>query len=144
MSAPEQLPAKLKEVAPDLAIAHPNVAAAFERHQPYHSEKAYLAYLRPLARVNKHRDFTLQEGTPFAWTEVKTPWGTIGMQGQAAGTSVDLHNGDETFTYTFPEAETYMDWFFVDPAVRVIDTLDQLSIVVPMAVRDVRATALGT
>lgn len=142
--SPTDFPADLEKQLKGLAATHPDVAAAFERHQPYQPAKSELGYLHALAKVNKHQDFTAQTATPFQWREVKTPFGTFGFSAAAIkdDDTVDIHLADgRTMKYTLPPAETLYDWFFVDPPVRVLETLDVLGTQVRLAVEDIRHEA---
>lgn len=144
-SAPIDFPAALEKELKGLATAHPNVAATFERHQPYQPAKTELGYLHALTKVNKHEDFTAQTFTAFQGRETVIPGARIFT---AAGGSSD----SDTFTIrrpdgrveTYPisqQVETFYDRFFVDPPVRVMETLDVLGTQVLLAVKDIRLEA---
>ncbi len=139
-----------------LAAAEPNIAAAFERHQPYQPDKGELGYLHALAKVNKHRDFTAQTrteqrriraagagGAVVEWTPDTGSGGvTFGPGVSIGGVPVDVRtqrpvpHTSQTVTETI-----YVDWRFVDPAVSVLPTLEKLAGLTRAAVEDVRGEA---
>jgi hypothetical protein len=156
---PGDFAAELEKQLKGLAACKPQIAAAFERHQPYQNGKAELGYLHTLAKVNKHRDFTAQTREETRWIEVPGPGGSsIGFQpagpGQAGisfgeGVRVSL-GGVPVNPKTLqplgggpkPYHETvYVDWRFNDPEVSVLPTLATLAGLVRGAVEDINREA---
>ncbi len=146
VTSPADFPAELQKQLKGLAASEPKVAAAFERHQPYHTERKELGYLKPLANLNKHRDFTAQEATPFRGAEYRVPGASVFVSPDFAASGDSFVIGGQIVAGpgVTPEPldfETYMDWFFVDPQVRVMDALGPMAPVTRNAVNDVRASA---
>jgi hypothetical protein len=56
----DELVKALDRWLPQVRAAHPDIAAAFERHQPYRAGNAALGHLHELSGVNKHRQFSTQ------------------------------------------------------------------------------------
>jgi hypothetical protein len=132
---------------PGVAVNRPDIAAAFERHQPYQPGRSELGYLKQLYRENHHHDFTLQEtrsgmftglsfGGAFAGVEsgdIPTGWRGVlivdgmtpleGLEGASAGFQI------------------WADWHFKDPPVSVAATLMALVHLGYEACEDVSVTA---
>jgi hypothetical protein len=119
-----------------VALAQPKIAAAIGRHQPY--EHDALKHLSTLTRHAKHRHLSkhvreeragsvvVGPGGMFWWYGGGTPlwFVTPGMEPPAAG-DVEM---------------TLVDWYFVEPHVPILETLNDIQAVVGSAVRDIRKT----
>jgi hypothetical protein len=140
-----------KQIA-GLRSGHPEISAAFERHQPYQENKAELDYLHKLARVEKHQDFTPQERTTTRRVEARGQGcGVVSWDPRAVsfGPGVSMHGVPVDPATQRPQPspdavvkETiYVDWRFVDPPVSVLPTLKALARLINLAVKDVRGAA---
>ncbi len=134
--------ARLNKEIKGLSISHPNIAAAFERHQPYNAGKAELGYLHKLRRENVHAgDFTAQtRDEQRQWRQGSISW-TDGIS-WTGGIYVGVGNtmrpmGDPATTTVTRIAQ----WLFVDPPVAVLPTLEALVNQVDDAVRDIHYEA---
>lgn len=133
--------AELEKQIAGLAASRPQVAAAFERHQPYHAGRAELGYLKTLVNANKHADFTPQvRHEQRRWQQGGVSWGegvswTGGVFVGVGGAMRPM--GDRaTTTQTI-----YVHWQFVDPPVAVLPTLQALVAQVHAAVEDIHQEA---
>jgi len=156
---PADFPTQVEKQLRGLLRAHPKVAAAFERHQPYQPGKTELGYLKALSNANKHQDFTAQERETMRQIRAGDERGSItfihaaeqgatGMwihpdaQVSFGGRPVDpttlapLDGGPKPYQETI-----YVDWRFVDPPVSVLPTLEALADHVREAVEDIRGEA---
>jgi hypothetical protein len=145
---PAEFPAALEKQIKGLAKKKPEIAAAFERHQPYHSDKIELGYLHALSRVEKHQDFTPQTRTEQRMRSAQrgpmvVGWNPaiarMGPGAQILGVPVDPRTQLPIPNPHFVVTETvYVDWQFNEPPVSVLPTLERLVKLVRAAVRDVR------
>jgi hypothetical protein len=127
-----------------LRTDHPSVAAAFERHQPYRPGKSELGYLKPLRKINTHRDFTPQTRTESR-TLSFTHGGAAITLGEGAAIQIsgnaDVLIGGRSIRHIPPVTTTYVDWRFNEPPVSVLPTLEALVRHVRAAVKDIRSEA---
>lgn len=145
-------PAEMEKQIAGLLADHPDVASAFERHQPYEAGKSELGYLHALSRVNKHQDFTAQTRVESRRVEARSAGGAVVSWNPANvrfsgnvlinGVPVDqltqrpVPHPSQTVTETI-----YVDWRFKDPALSVLPTLEALVRLVRAATDDVRSEA---
>jgi hypothetical protein len=147
---PDEFERGLNEQIKGLRANQPQIADAFERHQPYQPGNAELGYLHAIGRVNKHQDFTAQTRTEERRVDVQFGGGsvsygpgvTFGSGVSIGGVPVDpttqrpVPHPSQTVTETI-----YVDWRFNDPPVSVLPTLESLARLVRSAVEDVRGEA---
>lgn len=132
--------ALLEQNIPGLAQSQPAIRDAFERHQPYQPGCGSLRLLPDLYRKNHHHDFTLQEQRDFQVWPL-----TLLTDPSLAPPQSDLRVDGETWTGVpmkdGPAANSYIDWFFVEPRVSVLRTLIPLHNVCVQACEDISAIA---
>jgi hypothetical protein len=112
---------KIEEQLKGLTAAEPHVAAAFERHQPYHPANAALGYLHALARVNKHDGFSEQireEVPPPSDPDDPRYIRTIRWGAPVLGATM--------FGAPGMAIPVFVGWNFVDPSVPVLATVRSL------------------
>ena len=152
VARPEEFDPELDKQITGLRTKRPDVAKAFERHQPYQPGSEVLGHLRKLSRVNKHQDFTPQTRTERLRTRVNVhgvgvaEWDTQSVK-FAPGVSILGAPIDPATQRPIPHPAVavavvrYIDWWFVDPRVPVLPTLQSLARSVREAVVDIGATA---
>ena len=154
---PQKVGEALDSQIKGLRAKHPDIAAAFERHQPYQAGKSELGYLHQLARVNKHQDFTPQTRTvehadryeAASGATIELGHGSPGTGGGEAGGAASISMGpgasitlgDTSIQDIEPVEIVYVDWLFVDPPVSVLTTLEALAGHVRSAVEDIAGEA---
>ena len=142
----DELVKALDRWLPQVRAAHPDIAAAFERHQPYRAGNAALGHLHELSGVNKHRQFSTQR---LDVTESVHPWVAAGGSVETIpvkyGPMLDKDGvpipGKKWLPLPTIVAITNIDWRFIDSDVSVLPTLTSLAAAVREAVVDIRATA---
>lgn len=78
---PSKFPTLLQKQLPGLAANHPDIAAAFERQQPYQPGHEPVGLLKELYRENHHHDFTLQERRETQSNELRVGGGVLFSMG---------------------------------------------------------------
>jgi hypothetical protein len=146
-----EFPAELEKQIARLRADHPDIASAFQRHQPYRKGKTELGYLHALARVNKHQDFAPQErveqrrvearfaGGSVSWDPSSVTFGSgvaIGGVPVNPATQRPVPHPSQTVTETI-----FVDWRFRELNVSVLPTLEALVRLTRAAVNDVRDKA---
>lgn len=128
--------------------ARSDIRDAFERHQPYQPSHEVLGHLHTLARVNKHQDFTAQERKEanfyalVANGQILLSGGSFnpGAQNGPAvhefnlgGLPADLDGQRVALKVTSGSPERaatlrgiVIDWYFADPYLPVLATLNEL------------------
>lgn len=142
---PGQFVRTFDDSLPQVRATRPDIAAAFERHQPYRAGNEVLGYLRQLSGANKHRQFSTQR---LEVTRFDHPWVAAGGSLETIpveyGPMLDKDGapipGKSSSIPTITAIE-HIDWRFTDPDVSVLPTLQSLVAAVRDAVLDVRATA---
>ena len=142
----DSFPAEMEKQIKGLATSKPNIAAAFERHQPYQRGKTELGDLRALRRVNTHEAFTPQTRTErqvglrqqYAGAMVETDDRGNVRAGPVVGSTNTVLDGSPPLR---TERLIYVDWQFVDPPVSVRPTLEALARLTRAAVEDIRREA---
>lgn len=117
----------------NLTLSKPKIAAAFERHQPYHPSNQALQYLPELSRVNKHQRITPQTRQEQRWVQS----GGVGWTPDTvrfSGNVIVGGNPIDPITQR-PPPGTYSEtilvgWSFVDPPVPVLQTLKDIGRIV--------------
>ncbi|MCA1708816.1 MAG: hypothetical protein LC808_38275, partial [Actinobacteria bacterium] len=138
---PNEFQTKLEEQIKGLAGSHPNIASAFERHQPYHPGHTELGYLKKLSNANKHADFTAQtRSEQRQWHQGGVLWSegvswSGGVSVNVGGTMRPM--GDPATT----SVKVFVHWQFVDPPVPVLPTLEALVSQTEAAVTDIHHEA---
>ncbi len=145
---PAKFPNLLEHNLPGVAASRPDIADAFERHQPYHPRRSTLQHLKQLYRENHHHDFTLQtmRGGTFMGISlgegiragIETGDPQPDWQGINIGGAATEPYGPEGISISL---EVWVDWYFKDPPVSVADTLVRLGNLCYEACEDVSATA---
>jgi hypothetical protein len=131
---------------PTIIAKYPDIAAAFERHQPYQAGNEVLSYLERLSGENKHQQFSTQR---LEVTEYVHPWVAAGGSFETIplqyGPMVDRDGvpipGKPWLPLPTITTITDIDWRFTNPDVSVMPTLQSLAAAVRNAVLDVRAAA---
>jgi hypothetical protein len=141
---PGDFPKLLDSNISALTTNHPKIAAAFERHQPYHEGKGALQYLPALSRVNKHQRFSAQTRQETRWLQS----GGVGWNPDNVkfGGHVAVSGNPINPQTQRPPAGTYtetifVDWKFVDPPVPVRGTLTEIARIAHEATSDIRHEA---
>src|ERR1022692_3621293 len=147
-STPQDFERGLDEQIRGLRATEPQIAHAFERHQPYQPGKTELGYLHALGRVNKHQDFTPQIRQEQRRVDVQFSGGSVSFDPGAVrfgpGVSIGGVPVDPMTQRPIPHPSqmvteaVYVDWRFNDPPVSVLPTLEILATLVRVAVEDVR------
>jgi hypothetical protein len=123
---------------PGVRKLHPEIAAAFEVHQPHISE--WLQWLHVLVNGNKHNQLTPQsQQTQDRWSS-----GNISVQGISFMVVGQEPTTDPREFFDVPTPwtkETITEWRFVKPSVPVVMALSLIQQGVGEVVRDVRQAA---
>jgi len=130
-----------------LLAKEPDIAKAFERHQPYQPGKKELGYLKKLARVNKHQDFSPQYRKTTR--QLHVPAGArMTNDGKIIVIPDDLiiniHGPADMTISPVAEGATariLVGWNFINPDVDVLLTLIALTRLTREAVQDIRHVA---
>ena len=121
-----KFPRSLEKNMPGLQAAHPQIAAAIERQQPYHPNQRQLARLKPLYRENHHHDFskqTLQQSVSWEKEEDGKVVAAIHSRALDVSPSAVLFQGVPAAIQKGREGNSKTDW--VD---WVFDGLDGASV----------------
>lgn len=127
-----------------LTMNHPQIAAAFERHQPYRAGKDALQYLPALSRENKHQKFSAQtrqetrriQSGAVGWNPDQVKFGSgVSVSGNPINPQTQ-RPAPGTYTETI-----FVDWEFVDPPVPVRSTLSEIARIAHEATADIRHEA---
>lgn len=147
---PNRFPYRLNKELPGLASRAPAIGAAFERHQPYHPGKEPLQHVRAIARVNKHRDFTVQVREESTYRAIQmggqsilttgSHGTTIGGGPSPPGFAVTEQRSGDVSSMSMVDA-VLVDWKFVDPPVSVLSTMMAIQQIVTDATTDIRHIA---
>jgi hypothetical protein len=143
----------LEKNIPGLALGQPEIAKAFERHQPYQPGQEVLGLLKPLYRTNHHHDFTVQERRDTRSNDLVIGGGiaiSLGSHGMTIGgpppwRGIPLRQRVTKAEHPELDVEfrevSYIDWFFKDPNVSVLGTLIPLHDLCVGACEDVSSIA---
>ncbi len=137
---PDKFNAAFDANMPGVRKAHPPIAEAFARHQPFRADRQWMKWLSRLVNHNKHSKLTQQmqrTDEQYRGASGTTVRGITFVLGSNPPTS-DPTGAIEGGPWT---KETITEWAFVDPPVFVGIALNAIQRGVETAVEDVRQAA---